>query len=144
MARWVQTCYGSKAKLVFGNTYLESECGFHQGDPIAGLIFSLVLHPILEAIQAEIPELRQGWYLDDGQLVGETEELGRAADIIILISPPAGLIMSTANTSRPGKSKSKVHIPPNTEWTQWPIGRVIEASPGLDHGFVFLGAPIGP
>jgi hypothetical protein len=58
---------------VFGDTYLDSERRFHQGDPIACLLFSLVLQPNLEAIKAEVPELRQGWYLNDGQQVGETK-----------------------------------------------------------------------
>jgi hypothetical protein len=61
------------------------------------------------------------------------------------MGPPAGLTMSTAHTTPQGtSSKSKVHIPPNVPWTQWPIGCGIEASEGQDQGFVFLGAPIGP
>jgi hypothetical protein len=133
MAPWYQTCYGSNARLVFGDSHLDSERGFHQGDPISGLLFSLVLHPIIETIEAECPDLRQGWYLDNGQLIGNPEDLARAADIIIRMGPATGLVMSTSDNSPPGKSKSRVHIPPNTTWTQCPIGRGIEASLGQEH-----------
>ena len=33
--KWVLTCYGSVSILVFGDTIIRSECGFHQGDPLA-------------------------------------------------------------------------------------------------------------
>ena len=46
--RWVlgMTCYGTNAVLMFGDTIIVSECGSHQGDPLASLLFSLTLHPI--------------------------------------------------------------------------------------------------
>jgi hypothetical protein len=75
-----------------------------------------------------VPEIRQGCYLEHGQLVGETEEMGRAANIITAMGPLAGLIMSTALTTPRGtRSKSMVHIPPSAPWTRWPLGRGIEA-----------------
>jgi hypothetical protein len=47
MAKWTETCYGHKARFVFRDDHLLSERGFHQGDLIAGLLFALVLHPIV-------------------------------------------------------------------------------------------------
>ena len=40
---WVMTCYGVEAELVFGDTVICSSVGFHQGDPLASLLFSLNL-----------------------------------------------------------------------------------------------------
>ena len=81
--KWVLSSYGVEAELVLGENIILSREGFHQGDPLAGLLFSLVLQPIIDKIQSEIPSLKfNGWYLDDGCLVGRKEDLGKAVDII--------------------------------------------------------------
>ena len=68
---WVLTCYKHQAVLIFGSTVIMSEAGFHQGDPLASLLFSLTLHPILKMIVQRLPNLPiQGWYLDDGGIAG--------------------------------------------------------------------------
>ena len=51
MLQWVLTCYGQQAVLTFGSSVIYSKTGFHQGDPLASLLFSLALHPILKIIQ---------------------------------------------------------------------------------------------
>ena len=57
-------------------TQILSSSGFQQGDPLAALLFALVLHPVVLAINDEVPSLKlNAWYLDDGTLVGELEEL---------------------------------------------------------------------
>ena len=67
MIKWVLTSYCTEAELVFGKNIILSLTGLHQGDPIAGLLFSLVLHPIIMRIQSEVPSLKvYAWYLDDG------------------------------------------------------------------------------
>lgn len=38
--QWVYTCYGVEAELVMGDHILLSKTGFHQGDQLAGLLFS--------------------------------------------------------------------------------------------------------
>jgi hypothetical protein len=140
----LQFWYGNMELLhTIFNSHIWSERGFHQGDPIAGLLLALVLHPVLETIQAEVPNLHQGWFLDDGMLIGKQDELGQAADIITTMGPPQGLDMSTSLTIPAGSpSKSRVYTPPGIPWTQQPLGRGMEALQVL--GFVFLGAPIGP
>jgi hypothetical protein len=143
MANWVQTCYGCHANLYLGDVIIPSQRGFHQGDPISGLLFSLVLHPVLEAIQEQVPDVHQAWYLDDGMLEGEVEDLGKAAAIIDTMGPPRGLVMSTSITAPQDTiSKTRVHLPRGAAWTLHPIGLGIDAS--TEEGFVFLGAPIGP
>ena len=74
--KWVLTCYGSVSILVFGDTVIRSECGFHQGDPLASLLFSLTLHPIIEQINNDVPGLKlNAWYLDDEAVAGKKEQL---------------------------------------------------------------------
>ena len=48
---WVTTCYGQPSHLLFGAITILSERGFHQGDPLAALLFALVLHPLILRIQ---------------------------------------------------------------------------------------------
>ena len=53
--KWVLTSYGSDAELVFEDKITLSRAGFHQGDPLDGLLFALVLQPIISKILAEVP-----------------------------------------------------------------------------------------
>ena len=72
LAHWVSTCYGVKAILNFGNEKIISSVGFHQGDPLATLLFSINLQKIVLRIEQEIPNLKQNsWILDDGVQVGK-------------------------------------------------------------------------
>ena len=76
LAHWVASCYGVAAQLIFGDTVILSTRGFHQGDPLAALLFSLVLHILIIKIQEEVPSLTaNGWYLDDGLIAGSKEDL---------------------------------------------------------------------
>ena len=97
---WVLTCYGSEAELIFGNTVIMSRTGFHQGDPLASLLFSLALKPIVRMIVEQVPTTRINTrYLDDGGVAGKVEELKRVVDIVKVHGPPRGLFPSTADTS---------------------------------------------
>ena len=48
---WAETCYGSSSWLKFGMSTIASITGLHQGDPLAGLLFCLVLKLIVDAIE---------------------------------------------------------------------------------------------
>jgi len=50
---WARTCYGTDSELLFGDNVILSSVGFQQGDPMASLLFALVLHPVVEAIKKE-------------------------------------------------------------------------------------------
>ena len=67
-----------------------SSNGVQQGDPLGPFLFSLVLAPIVDEIQALSPNLNL-WYLDDGVIVGHPELLQKAWDIIRLKGPALGL-----------------------------------------------------
>src|SRR4051812_28527021 len=81
---WTEWCYGSPTVLLYNHAdIIISSCGVQQGDPLGPFLFSLVLAPIIEEIQALSPDLNL-WYLDDGVIVGPPELLQNAWDIINL------------------------------------------------------------
>ena len=141
---WVLTSYQNTSLLQFGSTTILSERGYHQGDPIASLLFSLLLHPIVSKIKAEVPDLKvNAWYLDDGSQVGTRQQLQEVVDILEKEGPPRGLILSTTATVAPP------FIPKTTVWC--PSGQGEEPGDNLlatvtqitGNGTVLLGAPLG-
>jgi hypothetical protein len=52
-----QNLLWGQVDLVFGDTIIVSTVGFHQGDPLASLLFSVNLQPVIEMIKQEIPSL---------------------------------------------------------------------------------------
>ncbi len=146
MLQWVLTSYGYDSVLLFGEEdIIISTRGFHQGDPVAGLLFALLLQPIVLLIQAEVPGLDlNSWFYDDGVLVGTLEELQQVADILMREGPARGLFLSTAATVRaPDQPKSTVWRPagPPGQAELDPLQRGIP--PVQEEGIILLGAPIG-
>jgi hypothetical protein len=105
LARWFESTYGTQAELIFGEAVILSCEGFHQGDPLACLFFAVVLHPIIMKIASDVPDLLlNGWFLDDGSLIGKLEDLSAAVNIIRQEGPTKGLFLSTSATSPQPKS----------------------------------------
>ena len=141
---WVLTCYGAESELMYGDRVVKSSTGFHQGDPLAGQLFAATLHPVIEKINLEVPELEvNAWLHDDGTLVGTNKQLQRAVDVILQDGPARGLYLSTAATVRaPAKPKSTVWCPRgSTSQETDPIQRGIKVMevPGI----ILLGSPLG-
>ena len=98
------------------------------------LAFSILLHPIIERIQREVPGLLlNAWYLDDGILTGTPADLLSALNIIEDMGPLCGLQLN--------RSKSLLFLPPGVESSQSSLPSDIPLS---SSGFVLLGSPIGP
>ena len=57
MAAWMECCYGSQPFLHLDRHTILSCCGVQQGDPLGPLGFSLALHPVIERIKREVPDL---------------------------------------------------------------------------------------
>ena len=132
---WAVTCYGAASHLQFGNTSLSSSSGVQQGDPFAGICFALVLQPVVEAIQREVPTLVANvWFHDDGSAVGSEAELQSVVAIVKREGPQRGLHL------QPDKS---------TVWSPSPLAPGIKDPLGCgikqveEQGVKFLGAPIG-
>ena len=138
---WTSTCYGQASHLLFGSTSISSECGWQQGDPLASLLFSLVLHPLLASIQERVPGLAtHAWYLDDGTFIGKEEELAQVLDILVKEGPARGLVLSTTFTS-PDNPKTTVW---SKEEDHCPAALLAQGVVWVEEeGIVLLGAPIG-
>ena len=134
---WVSSCYGQPSLLLFGQFSILSETGLHQGDPLAPLIFALVLQPIVEMIQQLSPDLN-AWFLDDGTLVADEEVLQESVDTILREGPAKGLILSTTATSP--QPKSSVWKQPSEQDREV---RLTGVPTNTDDGITVLGAPIG-
>ena len=92
------TSYQHETILVFGEDAIISSTRFYQGDPLAPLLFALVLQPVIERIQQEVLNLKvNGWLLYDGVNVGTKDELRQVVDILQIHGPPTrGLYLSTS------------------------------------------------
>lgn len=61
---FLEQCYRTPSYLFYGNNVILSESGCQQGDPCGPLLFSLTVHPMIEALDTEL----NSWYLDDATL----------------------------------------------------------------------------
>jgi hypothetical protein len=83
IAKWVEFCYSGEPLLFVGNRTIKSSCGVQQGDPLGPLLFAIAIHPLVLRIQSECPSLLLNkWYLDDGTIVGKTDDVRQALRIV--------------------------------------------------------------
>ena len=97
---WAIWCYSQHPILWHPLGRLCSEQGVHQGDPLAPLLFSLVLNLLVSEItsSAVCADLSfHAWYLDDGVLAGSRSMVLRALTIIQDQGPSLGLIKNIPN-----------------------------------------------
>ena len=85
-------CYSQHSHLHFNNTYLSSQSGVQQEDPLGPLLFSLALWPIIKEIKSKLPNLvKQNWCLDDCILAGIRQELSTALNLLTNLVEGSGL-----------------------------------------------------
>ena len=91
LSPWVEYCYSTSPLLFVENETILSSAGVQQGDPLGPLLFALALQPLLRRIRDSCPNLKlNAWYLDDGVLVGPSEEVNLALEIISSVGPSYG------------------------------------------------------
>ena len=79
---WVDLCYGKSSWLVLGNSFLKSERGVQQGDPLGPGLFGMGIQRVVEEATRETQALYPGeleithFYLDDGVAAGTWRSLG--------------------------------------------------------------------
>ena len=134
-ASWAEYCYGSHSQLFLSDTRISSQSGCHQGDPLASLFFSLVLHPLLLHLHRELPHLLlNASFLDDVTLVGKRNDLQVAYDFLKEEGARVGLTLNPR--------KSLVHTGPSLDAAILdPLDRGVPRA--ADDGYQLLGAPVG-
>ena len=134
LSAWMEFCYSGQPLLHLGKDTIHSCCGVQQGDPLGPLGFALTLHPLVERIKAKVPSLAlNAWYLDDGTLVGPTEDLSAALEIVEREGPSLGLYLN--------RGKSLLYIPNQCDAAKSTLPSDVPVTRG---GFCLLGCPIGP
>ena len=134
LSAWMEFCYSSQPLLYLGSNTIHSCCGVQQGEPLGPLGFSLALHPVVERIRMEVPDLvLNAWYLDDGTLMGSPEDLVAALRIIEDDGPSLGLHLN--------RVKSLLFIPEKSDAL---LSSLLSDIPTTRGGFTLLGCPIGP
>ena len=97
LARWASWCYQAPTHLRFGDVHLASSSGVQQGDPIGPLLLAAAIQPLVQ-------ELRGGpldfsiFYLDDGLLVGELDQVAAALAHVQRCSAWLGLSLNLAKS----------------------------------------------
>lgn len=62
------------------------------------LIFAHLLHPLVHKIKDNCKLLLHAWYLDDGTVIGDSEEVAMVLDIIRVSGPGLGLEINIKRT----------------------------------------------
>ena len=128
---WVNFCYGKPSILDFNGFTISSACGVQQGDPLGPLLFSLALTVITEKIERETNLLLNLWYFDDGNLIGNPVEVGKAIQIISSAGPSAGFHINF--------SKCELFWPTDQDLTAFPSEMKRLPSDGVEILGAFLG-----
>ena len=133
LSLWMECCYGGHPLLHLGDYKIPSCSGVQQGDPLGPLGFALALHPIIEEINNKVPTLNiNGWYLDDGILVGAPTDICKALEVIEQEGPPRGLFLN--------RQKSLLISPVSDSP---PPSCLPQDIPVTKSDFCLLGCPIG-
>ena len=91
MTEWTEWCYGQATTLLYDHQWeIESTCGVQQGDPLGPLYFCCGINGLVNDIQA-MGLVYNKWYMDDGGMIGEVEQLQRAWSLIQDRGPEMGL-----------------------------------------------------
>ena len=91
-------------------------------------------------IAAEVPDLLlNGWFQDDGSLIGKFDDLSKAVQIIEQEGPSRGLFLSTSATAARPKSTLWCPDHPSPELDPLSLGIPRIQGPGI----ILLGSPLG-
>ncbi len=83
LSRYVYWCYGKHTHLKYDDYYLLSQLGVQQGDPLGPILFCLALHAIITRARDLFPDMIQGWYCDDGQVIASPQVIAKVFAFLV-------------------------------------------------------------
>ena len=90
--------YCSSAELFLGLNTLLSQEGTTQGDPLAMPFYALATKPLMNAVSADMPEVKQVWYADDATAAGKIADLRSWWSKIATLGPAYGYFVNPSKT----------------------------------------------
>ena len=124
--------YDTPTPLLCGTAVLSSCEGTQQGDPLGPALFCLAIHPVLKELQNAAAIDWQGWYMDDGSIIGSHELISFAVTFLKERFSALGLILNT---------KKSVFLSPCAPSAVTHCGPIMRTS--WNQGASVLGIPIG-
>ena len=92
LLNWTLFTLLPESKLFIGNEFILSSRGVQQGDPLGPLLFSLALKKLTDTITTKFPNLNLSlFYLNDGIIIGNINEVKSTLDTILHVSSDLGL-----------------------------------------------------
>lgn len=82
--------YSEPSQLFHGTSEIESATGLQQGDPAGPAVFSLAIQPIISTITTGL----NVWFLDDGTLGGQVDDVCANLEKIIPSMAEIGLVVN--------------------------------------------------
>ena len=84
---FVHLCYNNASLLSFGEFMLQSDEGAQQGNPLGPLLFCVSIMDLASTMTSEL----NIWYLDDGTIGGQLNDLLHDLDTVRRVGPTLGL-----------------------------------------------------
>ena len=92
LLNWTLFTLHPESKLFIGNEFILSSRGVQQGDSLGPLLFSLALKILTDIIITKFPKLNLSlFYIDDGIIIGNLNEVKLTLDTILQVSSDLGL-----------------------------------------------------
>jgi hypothetical protein len=131
--RYAVCAYGTPSHLLYGDMFLRSQSGVHQGDPLGPLLFSLAVAKLWRAVRAELAAAGhvldfQSWYLDDGAFGGSVAAVAAAVEGIARLGPHFGIHLNPAKCELIGHPEEAAAIATafgggfkSVSWCDWSL-----------------------
>ena len=137
-AQLVHALYGAQPFLTVGGQLLRSAEGTQQGDPLGGLLFCLVIQPLVMRIHVARRLDFNGWYADDGNIYGDIAEVAEAYRILVDEGPAYNFLLVKDKTSLWSPSMDVARLKKTFD-----CDMDVDVQGRPDDGVVVLGSPVG-